>query len=65
MADLSGVLLDLFECFVLPACNGLLNVIFFDVETVSTAAGVVASFGTLNLMMPNLSDARYDNKLED
>ena len=30
---------------------------------VFTVAGVVASFGTLNSMMPNLSDAGYDNSI--
>ena len=63
MADYSGVLLDLFSCFVLPACHGLLKVTFFDVEMVSIAAGVDVSLGTLNSMMPNISDSGYDNSI--
>ena len=63
MADFGGALLDLTECFVLPVCSGVLKVTFFFVEMVSIAAGFVASFGTSNLMMPNLSDAGYDNRI--
>ena len=55
MADLSGALLDL--CVDLPAISGLLKVTFLFVVMVSTVAGVDASLGTLNSMMPNLSEA--------
>ena len=44
MAGFGGVLLDPIDCFVLPACSGVLKVTFFFVKTVSIAAGVVASF---------------------
>ena len=60
MADLSGALLDLFECFVLPVCNGLLKVTFISVEMVSIVACVGALLGISHFIMPNLSDARYD-----
>ena len=63
MANFGGALLDLADCFVLPASSGVLKVNFFFVEMVSIAMGVVTSFGSLNLMMPNLSDAGYDNKI--
>ena len=45
MACLGGALLDHFECFVLPVCNGLLKVTFFSVEMVFIVAGVDASLG--------------------
>ena len=63
MADSGSVLLDLADCFILPACSGVLKVTFFFVVMVSIAAGIVASYGTLNSMMPNLSDFVYDNKI--
>ena len=63
MAGFYGMLLDLIECFVLPVCNSLLKVTFFSVEMVSIVAGVGASLGTLNSVMPNLSDAGYDNSI--
>ena len=55
MVDLSGALLDF--CLDLPAISGLLKVTFLFVMMVSIATGVGASLDTLNLMMPNLSDA--------
>ena len=61
MASFGGALLDPFDCFVLPVCNGLLQVTFFFVEMMSIVAGAEASLGTLNSMMPNLSDAGYAN----
>ena len=61
VVDFSVSLLHLFEPFVLPVCNGLLKVTSFSVEMVSTAAGVDASLGTLNSMMPNLSDSGYND----
>ena len=63
MADFGGALVGLADCFVFPVCSGVLKVTFFFVDMVSIATGVVASFGTLNLMMPNLSDVGYDNKI--
>ena len=57
MAGFGGALLDLLESFCLSACNDLLQMTFFSVEMVSLVADVGASLGTLNLMMPNLSDA--------
>ena len=63
IAGFDGALVDFFDCFVLPACNGLLKVTFFSMEMVSIVAGVDASLGTLNSMMPNLSDAGYDNSI--
>ena len=48
-------------CWIL--LHGVLKMNFFFVEMVSIAAGVVASFGTLNSMMPNPSDAGYDNRI--
>ena len=61
MADFSGALLGLFAD--LPAISGLLKVTFLSVVMVSTAAGDDASLGTLNLMMPNLSEAGYDSSI--
>ena len=61
MADFSGVLHDLF--IDLPVISGLLNVTFLLVVMVSITAGVDASLGTLNLMMPSLSDAGYDSNI--
>ena len=58
-----GVLLEPFDCFVLPVCNGSLKVTFFFVEMVSIVVGVVASFGTINSVMPNLSDGGHDNSI--
>ena len=55
MGDFSGVLLDL--CVDLPAISGLLKMNFLSVVMVSTATGDDASLGTLNSMMPNLSEA--------
>ena len=63
MAGFGGVLLYPTDSFVLPACSGMLKVTFFFVEMMSIAACVVASFGTLNSMMPNLSDAGFDNRI--
>ena len=55
MADFSGFLLDPFVD--LPVSSGLLKVTFLLVAMVSTATADSASLGTLNLMIPNLSDA--------
>ena len=63
MAGFDDALLDPFDWFALPMCNGVLKGTFFFAEMVSIAAGVVASFGTLNLMKPNLSAAGYDNSI--
>ena len=48
----------------LPVFSGLLKVTFLLVVMVSTATVDGASFGTLNSMMPNLSDAEYDSSID-
>ena len=47
----------------LPVSSGLLKVTFLVVETVSIATADGASLGTLNSMMPNLSDAEYESSI--
>ena len=59
MADFSGFLLDPFAD--LPVSSRLLEVTFLLVVMVSTAMADGASLGTLNSMIPNLSDAGYDS----
>ena len=61
MADFGVFLLDAFVD--LPVTRGLLKVTFLVVEMVSTARADGASLGTLNLMMPNLSDAEYESSI--
>ena len=61
MADFSGFLLDPFVD--LPVSSGLLKVTFLLVVMVSTSMEDSASLGTLNSMMPNLSDAEYDSSI--
>ena len=61
MADFSVVLLDPFVD--LPVSSRLLKVTFLVVEMVSTATADGASLGTLNSMIPNLSDAEYDSNI--
>ena len=61
MADFSVFLLDPFAD--LPVISGLLKVTFLLVVMVSTAMADGASLGTLNSMMPNLSDAEYDSSI--
>ena len=61
MAGFSVVLLDPFV--YLPDTSGLLKVTFLVVEMVSTAMADGASLGTLNSMMPNLSDAEYESRI--
>ena len=61
MADFSGFLLDPFVD--LPVSSGLLKVTFLLVVMVSTAMVDGASLGTLNLMIPNLSDVEYDSSI--
>ena len=54
----------LLDAFVdLPVTSGLLKVTFLVVEMVSTATVDGTSLGTLNVMMPNLSDAEYDSSI--
>ena len=55
MADFSVFLVGLIAD--LPVIRGLLKVTFLLVVMVSTAMADGASLGTLNSMMPNLSDA--------
>ena len=62
MADFNGASLGLPVCLVLLVCNGVLKVTLL-VEIVSIAAGNIASFGTLNSMIPSLSEAAYDNSM--
>ena len=62
MADFNGALLGLPRCLVLLVCNGVLKVTLF-VEMVSIAAVSIASFGTLNSMIPSLSEAAYDRSI--
>ena len=61
MADFSVFLLDPFVD--LPLTSGLLKVTFLVVVMVSTAMVDGASLGTLNSMIPNLSDAEYDSNI--
>ena len=61
MAGFSVVLWDPFVD--LPDTSGLLKVTFLVVEMVSTAMVDGASLGTLNSMMPNLSDAEYESRI--
>ena len=63
MAGFSVVLLDPFV--YLPDTSRLLKVTFLVVEIVSTAMVDGASLGTLNSMMPNLSDAEYESSSVD
>ena len=61
MADFSGFL---FVPLVdLPVSSGLLKVTFLLVIMVSTAMADGVSLGTLNSMMPNLSDAEYNSSI--
>ena len=62
MADFNGALLGLPRCLVLLVCNGVLKVTLL-VEMVSIAAGNIASFGTLNSMIPNLSEAACNKSI--
>ena len=61
MADFSVVLWDPLKD--LPVSSRLLKVTFLVVEMVSTAMADGASLGTLNSMMPNLSDAEYESSI--
>ena len=61
MADFGVLLLD--PIIDLPVTSRLLKVTFLVVEMVSTAMADGASFGTLNSMMPNLSDAEYESSI--
>ena len=61
MADFSSFLFDPFVD--LPVSSGLLKVTFLLVVMVSTVMVDGASLGTLNLMIPNLSDAEYDSSI--
>ena len=61
MADFSVFLLDPFVD--LPVTSRLLKVTFLVVEMVSTATVDGASLGTLNSMMPNLSDAEHESSI--
>ena len=61
MADFSVDLLN--SLLDLPVSSGLLKVTFLVVEMVSTAMADGASLGTLNSMMPNLSDAEYESSI--
>ena len=62
MTDLGAVLLGLCGGTI-SVCSGMLKVMYFAVEVVSNAEGVEASFGTLNSIMPNVSDAAYDSNI--
>ena len=62
MAGFSVVLLD--PLVNLPDTSGMLKVTFLVVEIVSTAMADGASLGTLNSMMPNLSDAEYESRID-
>ena len=55
MTDLGVVLLQLCDG-AFSACSGLLKVTFFVVDMVSKAESVEALLGTLNSIIPNLSD---------
>ena len=61
MADFSVFLMDPFVD--LPVTSRLLKVTFLLVVMVSTAMADGASLGTLNLMIPSLSDAEYDSNM--
>ena len=61
MADFSVVLWE--PLVDLPVSSGLLKVTFLVVEMVSTAMADGALLGTLNSMMPNLSDAEYESSI--
>ena len=61
MADFSVILLD--PLIDLTLTSRLLKVTFLVVEMVSTAMTDGASLGTLNSMMPNLSNAEYESSI--
>ena len=61
MADFSSFLFDPFVD--LPVSSGLLKLTFLLVVMVSTAMVDDTSLGTLNSMMPNLSDVEYDSSI--
>ena len=62
VADFNSALLGLPRCLDLLVCNGVLKVTLL-VEMISIAAGNIASFGTLNSMIPNHSEAAYNKSI--